>query len=283
MNLSSTFTLNNGVEIPVVGFGTWQLPNDESTTEIVKHAIAEGYRHIDTAKTYGNEEAVGQAVAQTDVPREDLFVTTKLWNDVLTYDEAHEAIDQSLERLGLDYVDLLLIHWPNPIDVRNDGWQERNKEVWRAMEEALEAGKVKAIGISNFMKRHMDELLKTAKVKPAVNQLYLNPSDQQKELTDYCKDQGILLEAYSPLGSGSIFEIEELQDLADKYDKTPAQVVLRWQLHKDFLPLPKTATMERVGENADIFDFDLAEEDIKTLDGFAGQAGSQANPDEKKF
>lgn len=282
MGLDKTYTMNNGLEIPVIGFGTWQMPEGEDTQKIVEHAIESGYRHIDTAKIYGNEESVGRAIKASDVDREDLFITTKLWNDAHGYEEAKQAIDDSLSKLDLEYIDLYLIHWPNPKALR-DNWKEANSQAWKAMEEALEEGKVKTIGVSNFMIQHMDALLETAEVKPAVNQIFLNPSDLQQELVEYCKDKDILLEAYSPLGSGRIFEIEELNEIADKYGKTVAQVVLRWQLQKGFLPLPKTATMERVVENADVFDFELSSEDVEKIDSFEGLAGTHSNPDETNY
>lgn len=282
MDLDKTYTMNNGLEIPVIGFGTWQMPEGEDTQKIVEHAIESGYRHIDTAKIYGNEESVGRAIKASDVDREDLFITTKLWNDAHGYEEAKQAIDDSLSKLDLEYIDLYLIHWPNPKALR-DNWKEANSQAWKAMEEALEEGKVKTIGVSNFMIHHMDALLETAEVKPAVNQIFLNPSDLQQELVEYCKDKDILLEAYSPLGSGRIFEIEELNEIADKYGKTVAQVVLRWQLQKGFLPLPKTATMERVVENADVFDFELSSEDVDKIDSFEGLAGTHSNPDETNY
>lgn len=282
MGLDKTYTMNNGLEIPVIGFGTWQMPEGEDTQKIVEHAIESGYRHIDTAKIYGNEESVGRAIKASDVDREDLFITTKLWNDAHGYEEAKQAIDDSLSKLDLEYIDLYLIHWPNPKALR-DNWKEANSQAWKAMEEALEEGKVKTIGVSNFMIHHMDALLETAEVKPAVNQIFLNPSDLQQELVEYCKDKDILLEAYSPLGSGRIFEIEELNEIADKYGKTVAQVVLRWQLQKGFLPLPKTATMERVVENADVFDFELSSEDVEKIDSFEGLAGTHSNPDETNY
>lgn len=282
MGLDNCYTLNDGNEIPVIGFGTWQMPNDEHTAEIVEYAIKNGYRHIDTAATYGNEESVGRGIKNSGVAREDLFVTTKLWNDSHGYDLAKKAIDDSLERMQLDYFDLYLIHWPNPKAVR-DRWQEANSEAWRAMEEAQAEGKIKSIGVSNFMKRHLDALLETAKVTPAVNQILLNPSEMQPETVAANKEHNILSEAYSPLGTGKIFEIEELNELAEKYDKTPAQVVLRWSLQHGFLPLPKTSTFERVKENADIFDFELSDEDMKKINQFEGKAGRMDNPDEKDF
>ena len=282
MDFNSTYALNDGNEIPVIGFGTWQMPNNEHTAEIVEYAIKNGYRHIDTAATYGNEESVGRGIKNSGVAREDLFVTTKLWNDSHGYDLAKKAIDDSLERMQLDYFDLYLIHWPNPKAVR-DRWQEANSEAWRAMEEAQAEGKIKSIGVSNFMKRHLEALLETAKVTPAVNQILLNPSEMQPETVAANKEHNILSEAYSPLGTGKIFEIEELNELAKKYDKTPAQVVLRWSLQHGFLPLPKTSTFERVKENADIFDFELSDEDMKKINQFEGKAGRMDNPDEKGF
>jgi len=282
MGLDNCYTLNDGNEIPVIGFGTWQMPNDEHTAEIVEYAIKNGYRHIDTAATYGNEESVGEGIKNSGVSREELFVTTKLWNDSHGYELAKKAIDESLERMQLDYFDLYLIHWPNPLSVR-DHWQEANAEAWRAMEEAQAEGKIKSIGVSNFMKRHLDALLETAKVTPAVNQILLNPSEMQPETVAANKEHNILSEAYSPLGTGKIFEIEELNELAEKYDKTPAQVVLRWSLQHGFLPLPKTSTFERVKENADIFDFELSDEDMKKINQFEGKAGRMDNPDEKGF
>lgn len=282
MSLKDTYTLSDGVEIPIVGFGTWQMENDENTTEIVEHAIDVGYRHIDTAAIYGNEESVGrgikQAIDKGIVTREELFVTTKLWNNDQTYALAKQALDDSLNRLGLDYVDLYLIHWPNPAKYR-DNWQKANAESWRAMEEGQAAGKIRSLGVSNFMPRHLQPLLESATVMPTVNQIYLNPSDMQPEAVAENKKHNILSEAYSPLGTGDIFGIEELSELAKKYDKTEAQIVLRWSLQHGFLPLPKTATMSRVDENADLFDFELSTEDMEIIDGFKGRAGQGQDPD----
>lgn len=282
MSLKSTYTLSDGVEIPVVGFGTWQMPNDKDTASIVKHAIDVGYRHIDTAALYGNEESVGQGIRDSEVAREELFVTTKLANRHHTYDLAKQAIDDSLRLLGLDYLDLYLIHWPNPLMYR-DNWKEANAESWRAMEEALEAGKIRTLGISNFMPHHLEALLETAKIKPTVNQILLNPSEMQPETVAANNQHNILSEAYSPLGTGRIFEVEELNELAKKYNKTVAQVVLRWSLQHDFLPLPKTSTFDRVSENGDIFDFEITKEDMELIDSLKGRAGRMESPDEKTF
>ncbi|WP_374285780.1 aldo/keto reductase [Lactococcus sp.] len=281
MTLTDTYTLNNGVKIPQVGFGTWQSKDGDEAYNAVKVALEAGYRHIDTAAVYGNEVSVGQAIADSGIPRDELFITTKLWG-VGTTEDAAKALDDSLQKLGLDYVDLYLIHWPNPKAFRPD-FESRNAAVWKAMEAALEAGKTRAIGVSNFHRHHLDKLLKTAKVVPAVNQIMVNPSDQQREIVSYNVKHNILTEAYSPLGTGRIFEIEELKALAEKYNKTVAQVVLRWSLHKGYLPLPKSVTPERIIENTQLFDFKLSVEDIAFIDGLHGKAGLASNPDEVDF
>lgn len=282
MSLKDTYTLSDGIEIPVMGFGTWQMPDDEHTSKIVEHAIKVGYRHIDTAAAYRNEESVGLGIKNSGIPRDEIFVTTKLHNRDHTYELATKAIDDSLEKLGLEYIDLYLIHWPNPITYR-DNWKEANAESWRAMEEAQAAGKIRTIGVSNFMPHHLEALLETAKVTPTVNQILLNPSEMQPDVVAANNKYNILSEAYSPLGTGKIFEIEELKELAEKYGKTMAQVVLRWSLQHGFLPLPKTSTFERVEENADIFDFEISDEDMKLIDSFDGRAGKMRNPDEITF
>ena len=278
MSLTDTYTLANGMKIPKIGFGTWQSKDGDEAYKAVKWALEAGYRHIDTAAIYGNEESVGQAIKDSGIPREELFITTKLWAVGTTKDAAAE-IDESLRKLDLDYVDLYLIHWPNPKAFRPN-YVERNTAVWKAMEEAVKAHKIRAIGVSNFHPRHLEPLLEIAEIKPVVNQIMVNPSDQQEEVVAFNKAHNILTEAYSPLGTGKIFEIAELADLAKKYDKTVAQVVLRWSLAKGYLPLPKSVTESRIKENAEIFDFDLSEEDIAFIDGLRGQAGFARNPDE---
>ncbi len=286
MNLKDTYTLNDGVEIPIVGFGTYLLPDNQATADIVEHAISVGYRHVDTASEYANEKSVGlgikQAIDKELVSREELFVTTKIFNEDQTYERAKKAIDQSLELLGLDYIDLYLIHWPNPAKYR-EHWEQANLDTWRAMEEAKAEGKIRSIGVSNFMPRHLKPLLKAIDTVPSVNQIMLNPSEMQADAVVENKKHNILSVAWSPLGSGKIFDIKELTALAEKYNKTVGQVVLRWSLQHGFLPLPKTATPSRVEENADIFDFELSKEDMKQIDGLEGQAGSMWNPDEIDF
>ncbi|MDN5830847.1 MAG: aldo/keto reductase [Tetragenococcus halophilus] len=280
MSLTDTYTLSNGEKIPVVGFGTWQTPDGEVAESSVLAALKAGYRHIDTAAIYGNEESVGRGIAKSGVPREELFVTTKLWNANHSYELAQKAIDASLERLGLDYVDLYLIHWPNPSEFR-DHWQQANADTWRAMEEAVDAGKIRSLGVSNFLSHHIDALLETARIKPVANQIFLNPSDQQEDLVAYNKTHDILSEAYSPLGTGKIFDVPELNVLARVYNKTIAQVVLRWSLQKGFLPLPKSVHEKRIIENTQIFDFELSGKDMQAIDGLKGTAGVGPDPDNK--
>ena len=280
--LTDTYKLNNGVEIPVVGFGTWQTPNGQVAKDAVLAALNAGYRHIDTAAAYGNETSVGEAIKASGVKRDELFVTTKLWNSDHGYENAKKAIDKSLENLGLDYLDLYLIHWPNPVAMR-ENWAELNAESWRAMEEAVKAGKIRSIGISNFRKHHIDELLKTAEIKPAVNQNYLNPSDMRADLVKYNDELGILNEAYSPLGTGGLLGNETVKEVAANYGKSTAQVLLRWSLQHKFLPLPKSVHADYIKANAEIFDFELSADDMKKLDGLHGVAAVAANPDEVNF
>ncbi|WP_257699853.1 aldo/keto reductase [Vagococcus luciliae] len=282
MTEQTYYTLKDGNRIPVVGFGTWQAESGEIAKQAVKSALEAGYRHIDTAMIYGNEESVGEAIKESGIPRERLFITTKLWNKDHSYDKAKLAIDESLERLGLDYLDLYLIHWPNPVDYR-DHWQEANASAWKAMEEALNSGKVKSIGVSNFLTHHLKALEETASFQPVVNQIYLNPSDQQQEIVSYCKNKGILLEAYSPLGTGDIFKLDELEEIAKAHGKTVAQVVLRWSLQKGFVPLPKSVTPSRIKENIELFDFELSEFEMGLIDALQGKAGQARNPDEVNF
>ncbi|HJF19706.1 MAG TPA: aldo/keto reductase [Enterococcus columbae] len=282
MSLTSTYQLANGEKIPVVGFGTWQTPDGQVAEESVLAALKAGYRHIDTAMIYGNEASVGRAIHKSGVRRDELFVTTKLWNTDHTYERAIQAIDTSLQTLGLDYLDLYLIHWPNPLAFR-ENWQEANSAAWRAMEEAVKAGKIKSIGVSNFMPRHLDALYQTAQIKPVVNQIYLNPSDQQKEVVAYNQAHDMISEAYSPLGTGNLLAVPELVSLAEKYERSVAQVTLRWSLQKGFLPLPKSITPSRIVENAQLFDFELSDEDMQAIDALQGVAGQAKNPDETTF
>ena len=277
------YQLSNGVNIPKIGFGTWQIPEGEEVYKSVTHALKVGYRHVDTAQIYRNEVGVGRALADSGLAREEIFLTTKVWNDKHDYDLAKASIEESLEKLGVDYVDLLLIHWPNPKALReNDAWKAGNAGAWKAMEEAYRAGKVRAIGVSNFMIHHLEALLETADIKPHVNQVLLAPGCTQDELVAFCRQHEILLEAYSPLGTGSIFDNPVAQELAAKYGKSVAQVALRWSLQKGFLPLPKSVTPQNIEANLQIFDIELSAEDVAKLDTLDG-VKSQKNPDEVDF
>ncbi|MFC6465122.1 aldo/keto reductase [Marinilactibacillus sp. GCM10026970] len=281
MSLTDTYKLKNGVEIPVVGFGTWQSSEEDAEQSVI-WALEAGYRHIDTASAYKNEAGVGRGLKKSGLKREDVFVTTKLGNNDHGYEEAKQAIQNSLDKLDTDYIDLYIIHWPNPKKFR-DNWKEANAQSWRAMEEAVEAGKIRALGVSNFHPHHIDALMETAKIEPTLNQILLNPSAMQEEVVKYNQAHNIVSEAYSPLGTGKIFEVDELKELAEKYDKSIAQLVLKWSLQHGFLPLPKSVHEERIHENANIFDFEIEDADMKTIDGLKGTAGEAPDPDNVSF
>ncbi|AEF24703.1 aldo/keto reductase [Streptococcus parauberis] len=276
-----TLKMNNGLEIPLLGFGTFKAADGEEAYQSTLAAIKAGYRHIDTAAVYKNEVSVGKAIKDSGIPREELFVTTKLWNDSHSYDKAKEALAASLERLGLDYVDLYLVHWPNPKAYR-DNWKEANAQAWSYMEEAVDAGLVKTIGVSNFLVHHLEALAETAKIAPAVNQIRLAPGCYQTEVVDYCKEHNIILEAWGPLGQGDIFTNEEMQALAEKYGKTVAQLALAWSVYQGFLPLPKSVHEDRIKENMDFFDIELSEEDAETIKNLDGMT-EIPDPDTKDF
>ena len=226
---------------------------------------------------------MGRAIKDSGLAREDLFITTKLWNTHHTYEDAQAALEESLEKLGLDYVDLYLIHWPNPKPLRdNDAWKKRNAEVWRAMEDMLAAGKVRAIGISNFLPHHLEALLETARVIPSVNQIRLAPGVYQSEAIAASRKHGILLEAWGPFGQGELFQNEQVKEMATKYGKTVAQLALAWSLQEGFLPLPKSVTPERIASNLNCFDFELTADDVELLRHLPVEAGAP-DPDTKDF
>lgn len=281
-SVQDTYTLSNGVKIPSIGFGTWQVENGEEAVNSVLTALSLGYRHIDTAQGYGNEHSVGEAVKRSGLKREEVFITSKLWNSEHGYDKTMAAFDKSLRRLDMEYLDLFLIHWPNPIMFR-DNWQEANAGSWKAFEELYKAGRIKSIGISNFHEHHIEELLKTVTIKPMVNQIRLCPGDTQAELVEYSRSQGMLLEAYSPLGVGKIFSIPEMEDLAKKYNKSIAQIAIRWSLQRGYLPLPKSTHADRIKENLDVFDFTISDSDAALIAGLTGAAGLSADPDTTTF
>ena len=270
-----SYTLNNGVSIPVLGFGTWKAEIGEVAYQAVLEALKAGYRHIDTAAIYKNEESVGRAIRDSGIPRQEIFVTTKLWNTIHSYDETRHAFEESMEKLGLDYLDLYLIHWPNPKPLReNDEWKTRNAEVWRAMEDLYKEGKIRAIGVSNFLPHHLDALLETARVIPAVNQVRLAPGVYQEEVVDYCREKGILLEAWGPFGQGELFEKKEVQEIAAKHGKSVAQIALAWSLAEGFLPLPKSVTASRIRDNLDCFGIELSKDEREILKTISVTSGA---------
>ena len=270
-----SYTLNNGVSIPVLGFGTWKAENGEVAYQAVLEALKAGYRHIDTAAIYQNEESVGRAIRDSGIPRQEIFVTTKLWNTNHSYEEARQAFEESMEKLGLDYLDLYLIHWPNPKPLReNEAWKTRNADVWRAMEDLYQEGKIRAIGVSNFLPHHLDALLETARIIPAVNQVRLAPGVYQEEVVDYRREKGILLEAWGPFGQGELFEKKEVQEIAAKYGKSVAQIALAWSLVEGFLPLPKSVTASRIQSNLDCFEIELSKEEREILKSISVTSGA---------
>ncbi|WP_138269460.1 aldo/keto reductase [Anaerofustis stercorihominis] len=280
--LTDTFKLNNGIDIPCIGYGTFQTPDGKSVEDGVKEALKIGYRHIDTAYFYQNEKGVGKAIRESGIKREDIFVTSKLWNSDRGYESAKAAFEKTMDNLGLEYLDLFLIHWP-AIKKQFDNAEEINAETWKAFEEIYETGRVKAIGLSNFLPHHIDELMKTAKIKPMVNQIEFHPGFAQIETAKYCLENDIVVEAWSPLGRKEVLENETLVELAKKYNKSTAQICIRWVLQHDILPLPKSVTPSRILENSQVFDFEISEDDMKTIDNIPCCGGQCANPDDVNF
>ncbi len=269
LSLSSTITLNNGVKIPALGLGVFKVP-DKQVYEVVSNALEIGYRHIDTAAYYQNERGVGRAIRDSGLAREEVFVTTKLWYADNGYKEALTACDRSLEALGMDHVDLYLVHWP----------RGNRLEAWRAMERILDEGKARAVGVSNYLVRHLDETISRSPVVPAVDQVEFSPFLYQKDLLSYCRDRGIVLEAYSPLTRGKRLDDPGLVAMAREYGKTPAQMLIRWVLQKGMVAIPKSVHPERMRENASVFDFEITAEDEATMDAFNEDLHTTWNPEE---
>ena len=257
LSIGSKALLNNGVKMPVLGLGVYQSPPGRMTQHAVEFALKNGYRHVDTARIYNNEGDVGKAVSESGLPRGEVFVTTKLWNSDQGYESTLRACEASLRRLGLSYLDLYLIHFPV------SGVREAS---WKAMTTLLKQGKCRAAGVSNFTVRHLEELLRTTDIVPAVNQVEFNPFLYQRELLDYCQEKGIQLEAYSPLARGEKLADPRIKALAAKYSKTPAQIMIRWSLEHGLVVIPKSVREERIRENSQVFDFNLAEKDMAVLD-----------------
>ncbi|WP_214364673.1 aldo/keto reductase [Pseudonocardia sp. H11422] len=274
MSEISTVKLNNGVPIPQFGFGVFQI-EPAQTADAVKTAFDAGYRHIDTAQMYRNEEGVGRAIADSGIPRDEIFVTTKLDNDLHGHAEALKAIEESLDRLGLDHVDLFLIHWPRPKE-------DRYVETWKAFEQILADGRSRAIGVSNFQSAHLERLAAESDIVPAVNQIELHPRFPQAELRAHHRGHAIATQAWSPLAQGGdLLADDRLTALAEKYGKTPAQIVLRWHIELGNIVFPKSVTPERIRENIEVFDFELAGDDVATIGEL--ETGTRIGPDPDEF
>ncbi|TBN06507.1 aldo/keto reductase [Hyunsoonleella flava] len=256
-DLSGTFTLNNGVEMPYLGLGVYMSHNGEEVINAVRWALEAGYRHVDTAPIYRNESGVGQGIKDSNLPREDVFVVSKVWNSDHGYDKTIKAFDKSLEQLQLDYLDLYLVHWPVV---------GKYTDTWLALEELYKQKKVRAIGVSNFLRHQLEDVMEIAEITPMVNQMEFHPFLVQQDLIDFCQQHKIQYEAWSPLMQGKVFDLPEFKQLADKYNKSIAQIVLRYDLQKGVITIPKSSKKQRIISNANIFDFELSQSDMKFID-----------------
>ncbi|MEH7399962.1 aldo/keto reductase [Gottfriedia acidiceleris] len=269
-NLKETVTLHNGVKMPRLGLGVFKVSEGEEVVESVKAAIRNGYISIDTAAIYKNEEGVGQAIKESGIAREELFVTSKVWNSEQGYETTLQAFETSLNLLGLDYLDLYLIHWPGV---------DKYKDTWKALEKLYKDGRVRAIGVSNFQIHHLQDLMSDCDIKPMVNQVEFHPHLTQKELLAFCKNEGIQMEAWSPLKQGQLLAEPVLTKIAQKYNKSVAQVILRWDLQHDVVTIPKSIKENRIIENVNIFDFELTQEDMENIDALNQDSRAGSHPD----
>lgn len=272
--ISDKTTLRNGVQMPWLGLGVWRAKAGEETENAVKVALEAGYRSIDTAALYENEESVGKAIRESGIPREEVFVTTKVWNTDQGYESTLQAFEASRKRLGFEYVDLYLVHWPV---------KGKYKETWKALEKLYKDGWVRAIGVSNFQIHHLQDLMADAEILPMLNQVELHPYLTQVELREFCKQNQIQIESWRPLMQGKVVEVPEIVELAKKYNKTPAQIVIRWNLQHGIVTIPKSVRAERIRENADVFDFTLSPEDMAKIDALNRNHRFGADPDNFDF
>ena len=273
-DLKGTFELHNGIKMPYFGLGVYLSEDGQEVINAVKWALEAGYRHIDTAAIYDNEKGVGEGIKQSEINREDIFVVSKVWNADQGYESTLKAFNESLERLDLEYLDLYLIHWPV---------KGKYKDTWRALEHLYRQKKIRAIGVSNFLKHHLEDLLLSVEIVPMVNQMEFHPYLVQQDLIDYCNAHQIQYEAWSPLMQGHIFNLDSIKKMGEKYGKSPAQVVLRWDLQKGVVTIPKSVKKERIIANADIFDFELSKADMAYLDGLEKSKRFGPDPDTFDF
>ncbi|WP_102261647.1 aldo/keto reductase [Mesobacillus jeotgali] len=271
-NLQDTTTLHNGVKMPWFGLGVFKVKEGSEVVESVKAALRNGYKSIDTAAVYRNEEGVGLGIKEAGVPREELFITTKVWNSDQGYESTLQAFETSMEKLGLEYLDLYLIHWPVA---------GKYKETWKALEKLYKDGRVRAIGVSNFHVHHLKDLMADAEIKPMVNQVEYHPHLAQTELLEFCKAEGIQMEAWSPLKQGELLSEPTITEIAEKHKKSPAQVILRWDLQNEVVTIPKSVKENRIIENADIFDFELSADDMDRLNSL--NKNERVGPDPDNF
>lgn len=280
-NAQTYFTLSNGCKMPCFGFGTWKNTDMDTCVQSVKNAVDAGYRLFDTAANYGTQKGLGAGIAACGLKREELFITTKLWNTERGYDKTMAAFENSLSEVGLDYLDLYLIHWPAARH-QFDNWEELNLGTWKAFRELYKEGRIRAIGVSNFLPHHLAALMDTD-IQPMVNQLQFHPGMLQQEAVDFCRENGIQVEAWSPLGSGNIINNETLKRIAAKYERSVAQICLRWGIQHEVIPVVKSANPTRIKENIQVFDFEISAEDMAEIDAMPYVGGLEFYPDSVKF
>ncbi|MBC5688273.1 aldo/keto reductase [Mediterraneibacter sp. NSJ-55] len=279
-NIYDCYTLRNGLKIPCMAYGTYKAAEGKSA-DIIGDAIKAGYRYFDTASFYGTEEYLAEAILKSQIPRKEFFIATKLWKDEMGYENAKTACKKSLERLKTDYIDMYLIHWPLPEPGYKE-WRQLDQETWKALEELYEEGLVKSIGLSNFLPHHIENILKVCRIAPMADQLEFHPGYSQEAAVRYCQEKGILVQAWSPIGRTRVLEAPLIQELAGKYQKSAAQICLRYAVQRGVVPLPKTSSLERMKQNQDVFSFELSTEDMYRLETMPQCGWSGEHPDCKR-
>lgn len=280
-HINETIGLHNGYQIPIIGLGTWKSPKDQTTVDAICAAVKAGYRHVDTAAYYQNEVSVGEGVRACGIDRSKLFVTSKVWNSDRGYEKTMAAFEQTMANLDLDYLDLYLIHWP-AAKHQFENWEEINLSTWKAMTELYKSGRIKAIGVSNFLPHHLEALMQT-EVHPMVNQIEFHPGYMQSEVLEFCHKHNIVVEAWSPMGAGRLLTHETLMDIAAKYNKTTAQLCIRWCLQHGTIPLPKSIHPARILDNTKVFDFVISDEDMAIINAMPYCGKGISHPDSVNF